>query len=642
MGKREQAVSRDELAITLFEESGDALFLFDPGKETMLDANPMAERLSGFSCQELLALEVTYLFRSPVQGNLQRLRNAFKVTGLFHSQEDFLLRHKKEGVWIPVNLTVNRLHCRGGTLGLITARDISERRRLEERIIRLAAIVRSSEDAIIGTTVDGTITDWNPGAERLYGQESQEVLGKSISTLFAPERAEEVVRALEKIGAGKRVPTFDTVHLRKDGALIDVAVTLSPIHDRNDRIIGAAAIAQGSSGRKQLEEELRQAQKMEAIGQLAGGVAHDFNNLLTVINGYSDILLRNADLEASIRSMIEEIHKAGQRSAALTTQLLAFSRRQVLEPRLLNLNDRVRNVEKLLSRLIGEDIALTTRLEADLGLIKVDPGQMDQALINLAVNARDAMPQGGKLTLATATVNLDEAYVKSHPQARPGRHVVLSVSDTGIGMDENTKARIFEPFFTTKGPGKGTGLGLAVVHGIVAQSGGHIDVTSALGRGTTFNMYFPQIDNAARTDKSHHGVSPTLSGSETVLLVEDEDGVRNLSRHALELAGYRVLEAADGVEGLWVAENHRGPIDLLVTDVVMPEMGGRQLADRLALVRPGIKVLFLSGYTDDAVVRHGVRGSEINFLQKPFTAALLTRTVRGVLDQAASLELTMR
>jgi PAS domain S-box-containing protein len=641
MGTRKQALSRDELAITLFEESGDALFLFDPVNEKMIDVNPMAERLSGFYSQELLDREVTYLFRSPIQGNLQRLRSAFKVTGLFHSQEDFLLRHRKEGVWVPVNLTVTRLHCRGGTLGLIMARDISEHRRLEEQVIRLAAIVGSSEDAIIGTTIDGTIIDWNSGAERLYGHQSHEIVGKNISSLVLPDGSEEVVGVLAQISEGQRVATFDTVHRRKDGTPVDVAVTLSPIQVKN-RIIGAAVIAQGISGRKRLEEELRQAHKMEAIGQLAGGVAHDFNNLLTVINGYSDILLSDPCLEGSTRSLIQEIHKAGVRSASLTAQLLAFSRRQVLEPKLLNLNERVKGIEQLLGRLIGEDIALATTLDPDPGYIKVDPGQLDQVLINLAVNARDAMRQGGKLTLATAIVERNEICAKNHPHIWPGRYVLLSVSDTGIGMDEETKARIFEPFFTTKGPGKGTGLGLAVVHGIIAQSGGHIELTSEPGRGTTFKIYFPKIADAPRkTERSHRGIRSEAKGTETVLLVEDEEGVRRLARRALELAGYRVLEAVNGAEGIGVAENHPGQIDVLVTDVVMPEMGGSVLADRLSVLRPGIKVLFLSGYTDDSVVRHGVLGSEINFLQKPFTPDVLTRRVRAVLDQPVAEELTI-
>jgi PAS domain S-box-containing protein len=491
--------------------------------------------------------------------------------------------------------------------------------------------VHSSEDAIIGETLDGIITDWTAGAERLYTYEAREIIGKSISTLGTPERPEEMAAILERIGRGERVHPFDTVRRRKDGSLVDVAVTVAPIRDKNDRIIGAAAIHRNISERLRLEEEVRQSQKMEAIGQLAGGVAHDFNNLLTIINGYSAMLLGRPSLDASARSMAEEIQKAGERSASLTAQLLAFSRRQVLEPQLINLNECVKNVEKLLRRLIGEDVTLTTTLSSDLGNVRVDPGQIDQVIINLAVNARDAMPRGGKLIMETAHVDLDEVYAEGNPGVWAGRYVLLVVSDTGVGIDESTQAHIFEPFFTTKAQGQGTGLGLAVVHGIIAQSGGHISVSSKLGQGTTFKIYFPQVEGLRTTRKSHAGTGETPRGSETILLVEDEGAVRKLALRTLEMAGYTVLEAAHGGEGVRVAEQHQGPIHLLVSDVVMPEMGGCLLAERLAATRPGMKVLFLSGYTDDAMVRHGVLSSEINFLQKPFSPDALARKVREVL-----------
>jgi signal transduction histidine kinase/CheY-like chemotaxis protein len=426
------------------------------------------------------------------------------------------------------------------------------------------------------------------------------------------------------------------VHRHTAGSLSAVARTLSPIQHKRDRVIGAAAIAQGISSRKRLAEELRQKQKMAAIGQLAGGVAHDFNNLLTIINGYSNMLLCDPGLDAMTHSLVEEIHKAGMRSASLTTQLLAFSRR--LEPKVVNLSDRMSSIQSLLSRLIGEDVVLTIKLHPSLGCIKVDPGQLDQVVINLVVNARDAMPRGGKLTLETATVDLDEAAVASRPPVRPGRYSLLAVSDTGTGMDEHTRERVFEPFFTTKGPGKGTGLGLAVVHGIIAQSGGHIEVESEVGRGTTFKIFFPQVEGVRKSDPSHLGIKPALPGSETVLLVEDEEGVRKMARHSLELAGYKVLEAANGGEGMFVAESHPGPIDVLVADVVMPEMGGCLLAERLIALRPGMKVLFVSGYTNDAVLRDGILAAEIHFLQKPFTPAMLTRSVRKVLEQESTVE----
>ncbi len=634
MGAREQAVSREELAITLFEESADALFLFDPDTETILDVNPLAERLSGFAYPELLTLTATYLFRSPIHGNLNRLRKAFQTTGLFHSQEDFLLRHKKDGAWVPVNLSVTRLHSRDRTLGLITARDISERHRLEEKLLRLAAIVQSSDDAIVGEGLDDTVTSWNPAAERLYGYPAEEILAQPVSLLVPPGQQARLRDCLDRLRRGEPVPSCDEVGRCKGGKTVPVSVTRSAIQDRRGQVVGTASFHRNISDRLRLEEQLRQSQKLEAIGQLAGGVAHDFNNLLTIINGYSQILLNRPDLDGGARSLVEQILRAGERSASLTSQLLTFSRRQVLEPKKLNLNERVRTLERVLRSLIGEHVTLATILDPDLGHVKADPGQIEQVLINLAVNARDAMPGGGTVTIETASVDLDEAYAAGHPQVWPGRYVLLAVRDTGTGMDEKTRARIFEPFFTTKEVGKGTGLGLAVVHGVVVQSGGHIVVDSEPGRGTSFRIYFPQVEGLSKTGTSHPGVAKAPRGSETILLVEDEQGVRDLARYALETVGYTVLEASHGGEGVRVAEKHPGPIHLLLSDVVMPEMGGRLLADRLTALRPGIKVLFLSGYADDAVLRQGVASSDLHFLQKPFTPAALARKVREVLEES--------
>ena len=382
-----------------------------------------------------------------------------------------------------------------------------------------------------------------------------------------------------------------------------------------------------------LERQLQQTQKMEAIGHLAGGVAHDFNNLLTVITGYSEMLMAHFGPQDPMRDLLAEIHQAGERAGALTRQLLAFSRKQVLEPKVLDLNAEVADTEKMLRRLIGEDIILTTKLDPTLAPVKVDPGQMQQVLMNLAVNARDALPQGGRLTVETGNVTLDEAYARTHPYVRPGAYSMLAVSDTGTGMDEATKARVFEPFFTTKGPGKGTGLGLATVYGIVKQSGGSVEVYSEPGRGATFKMYFPQVRERVSSGKSSHGLRTMPRGSETVLLVEDEGAVRALARHVLQSCGYTVLEASNGKEAVQLAGSYQGPIDLLVSDVVMPYLGGRQLAERLAALRPGLQALFLSGYTDDAVVRHGVLEESFAFLQKPFTTTGLALKVREVLDE---------
>lgn len=382
-----------------------------------------------------------------------------------------------------------------------------------------------------------------------------------------------------------------------------------------------------------LELQLRQSQKMEAVGRLAGGVAHDFNNLLTVILGHSDLLLgRLAECDKT-RGEVKQIRSAGERAASLTRQLLTFSRRQVLEPKVLDLNAVVAGMLPMLRRLIGEDIEITTLADPDLGHVKTDPGQIEQVIMNLAVNARDAMPKGGPLTFETMNVDLDEAYARQHAPAQPGHYVVLAVSDTGCGMDEETRSHIFEPFFTTKGPGKGTGLGLATVYGVVKQSGGYIWVYSEPGQGTTFKIYLPRVDEATETVKVVRTETARARGSETILLVEDEDTVRSLAREILEAHGYAVLEARGGPEALQVSEQqHEGGVHLLLTDVVMPGMNGRDVAERVVSRHPGMKVLYMSGYTANAIAHHGVLDVGVAYLQKPFTLESLTRKVREVLD----------
>jgi signal transduction histidine kinase len=383
---------------------------------------------------------------------------------------------------------------------------------------------------------------------------------------------------------------------------------------------------------KQVQSQLFQSQKMEAIGQLAGGVAHDFNNLLTVINGYSQMMLERKIPDDPDRKCLEEIFKAGERAAALTRQLLAFSRRQVLTLRVLDLNAIIAGMHTMLRRLIGEDIDLVSVPARDLGNVKVDSGQMEQVILNLALNARDAMPKGGKLTIETANVDLDESYTPKHATVKPGPHVMLAVSDTGIGLDPETQNHIFEPFFTTKEQGKGTGLGLSTVYGIVKQSGGSIWVYSERGRGATFKIYLPRVDEPAKINEPAEAPPELSEATETILLVEDDASVRMLVRQTLEMKGYRVLEAENGVEALWVSEQRTETIHLMVTDVIMPEIGGRILAEQLAVKRPEMKVLYMSGYTDDAVIRHGVLELNSAFIQKPFGPDALARKVREVLD----------
>jgi nitrogen-specific signal transduction histidine kinase/ActR/RegA family two-component response regulator len=392
-------------------------------------------------------------------------------------------------------------------------------------------------------------------------------------------------------------------------------------------------IVEDVTERRMLEQQLRQSQKMEAVGRLAGGVAHDFNNLLTVIRGYTEILLGDLPTGDPRGSELEEIMKASDRAGALTRQLLAFSRQQVLAPKVLNLNTIVLNMHNLLRRLLGEDVDLQTVLDPELGHVKADPSQIEQVLMNLAVNARDAMPMGGRLTVETANVDLAENWGRDIINAKPGPYVMIAMSDSGAGMDEATKARVFEPFFTTKEQGKGTGLGLSTAYGIVKQSDGYISVYSEVGIGSTFKVYLPRMNSQRDPAVSQLSTAATDRGTETVLLVEDEEGVRKLVLGILQRQGYQVLEATSGEEALEMVHEHNGKIDLLLSDVVLVGMSGRELSERMRIQMPTLKVIYMSGYTDDAIVRHGVLTESADFLQKPFSSDNLLRKVRGVLEK---------
>jgi len=419
--------------------------------------------------------------------------------------------------------------------------------------------------------------------------------------------------------------------IAKDGHRVAVEANTKLVY-QDGVPVGVQGIARDVTERKQLEEQLRQSQKMEAIGQLAGGVAHDFNNLLTAINGYSSLALQRLEDDHPIKPYIEEVKKAGDRAANLTRQLLAFGRKQILQPIALNLNGVVSDMNKMLRRLIGEDIVLTAKLDAGVGKVMVDPGQVEQVLVNLIVNARDAMPRGGNLTIETKNVELDEEYGSKHVGVAPGKYVLLAISDTGEGMTEEVRHRVFEPFFTTKEKGKGTGLGLSTVYGIVKQSGGNVWIYSEPGRGTTFKVYLPQVVSDPRELGEEVAEVAPPGGSETILLVEDEAVVRGLARRILEQAGYSVVEASRGDEALRFCAEHADEVDLLLTDVVMPEMSGKQLADQLKSQYPALRMVFMSGYTDESIVHHGVLDSSVEFIQKPFTPAALVRKVREVLD----------
>jgi len=504
-----------------------------------------------------------------------------------------------------------------------------ERKRGEEalraREAHYRTILENIADGVFITDGQGRYLDVNPRACEVTGYPREELLRlNTTDTYLSEERAGVPPRLAEIARSGSA--SYERSLLRKDGAVITVEVNARALPGGS-----LLATLRDVTDRKRLEEQLRQAQKMEAVGRLAGGVAHDFNNLLTAIFGYADLLTEEFPAGSPARQDLEEIRKAATRAAALTRQLLAFSRQQVLAPVVLSVNDLVDDVDKMLRRLVGEDVELRLTLARDAGNLRADPGQLQQVIMNLVVNARDAMPTGGKLLIETADAELTEQYAELHQAVIPGRYVMLAVSDTGVGMDAQTKARIFEPFFTTKEKGKGTGLGLSTVYGIVKQSGGYVWVYSEPGHGTTFKVYLPRVDAPAEPQAPPREAA-TVTGTETILLAEDDEILRPLTKGLLAKLGYTVLEAESAEQALAVAGARQGPIHLLVADVVMPGASGRELARRLAQSRPETRVLYVSGYTDDAIVHHGMLEPGLKFLQKPFTPAALARKVREVLD----------
>lgn len=536
----------------------------------------------------------------------------------------------------------------GKLIGAVAAcQDITEQREALEAqrkftqefdalLRQLQLQIRRMPLAYVLFDADLRIVDWNPAAQRIFGYRKDEALGMAppFEKLVPPEGRPQVEEVLRRIRRGDMAAHSEVKNLTKDGAKIVCQWFNTPIMTDDGQFGGLMCLVQDVTERRRLEERLQQAQKMEAVGQLAGGVAHDFNNLLTIINGYSEVVADSIPPDSPHREPLEEIRKAGERAASLTRQLLAFSRRQVMTPKVLNINDVVHDTERMLRRVISEDVQLRTVLSVCPGQVRADPGQLAQVLLNLAVNARDAMPQGGLLTIETANVEVSERNRTIRECVPPGSYVRLSVADTGVGMTEEVRRRVFEPFFTTKGLGKGTGLGLPVVQGIVAQSEGYIEIESHLGKGTCFQVFLPRVDRAIRSEQESSSAAPPPCGVETILLVEDEPSVRALTRRVLQSCGYRVLEAANGDEALRLAVQLPEPIHLLMTDVVMPGMDGRTLAERLHDQRPDIKVLYMSGYTNDTIVRRGVSQEQLNYLQKPYSPAVLAHKVREVLTSS--------
>jgi len=512
--------------------------------------------------------------------------------------------------------------------------DVTERSRSEAAIGFQAQLLNAVQQAVVATDPEGIVIFWNTFAESLYGWSAEEAVGRSIQELTPSPFLREHGGEIGQRGAAGESWTGEYLVQGKLGKAFPALLTTAPVRDELGTITGYVRVSIDLTERRNLEEQFRQSQKMDAVGRLAGGIAHDFNNLLTVIRLNTEIIMEGFDPTDPRSEDVKQIRSAAERASSLTRQLLAFSRKQILQPRVLDMNSVVASVEPMLRRLIGEDITIASSAAAR-GYVVADPGQLEQILVNLVVNARDAMPQGGTINIETQNVDLDETYTSEHAPVIPGRYVMLSVGDNGVGMSRDTREHAFDPFFTTKEAGKGTGLGLATVYGIVKQSGGYVWIYSEPGLGTTLKLYFPEVSAAAAFQPAEYKVvlKETVRGSETILLVEDEEAVRGLTSRILQKQGYRVITAQHGREAMDIATKEEGHIDLVLTDIVMPGMNGRGLVERLAGIRPRIKSLYMSGYTDDDIIRRGFIEPSKSFLQKPFTSEALLQTVRKVLDE---------
>lgn len=759
------ALREAEVCNTVVETASDAIIVIDE-QSTILFLNRATERIFGYREEELLRQQLTVLMPDCLRQLHKQAMQSYLETGKKHLswQQVELSGLHKSGKEICLEISFGEFVADGKRVFTGICRDVTERKRTEDERLRLAAIVESSEDAIIGKDFNGIITTWNRGAERIYGYSAGEVIGKSVSILTPPERSDEIPQILYKLSRGQRIEPYETVRLTKDGRRIHISLTMSPIRDNTGKIISASAVSrditdrklveerlrgqeralrssekryrslfegavhgiyrvgldgqflevnpalvamlgynsadevlkldatsqvyadaqerhrlvqkwlqetriedevkwrrrdgtiitvrlngrtftdeqgvvqefefivEDVTGRRSLEQELRQIQKIEAVGNLASGIAHEFNNFLGVILGYSEFLFEQAGPNESLRRAVAEIKAATQRAASLTRHLLAFSRKQVLEPTILDLNQVIWEAHKLLRRLVPANIDIIPVLDPAVGRVKADPGQIQQVLLNLLINARDAMPQGGKVIIEIANTELDESYCSQHLGVQPGAYVMLTVRDTGSGMDAETLSRIFVPFYTTKE--KGTGLGLSTVYGIVKQSGGHIDVESSLGKGTVFRIYLPRME--AQVEQSEPTVTEPeeLGRSETILVVEDEAALRRLICLSLHTRGYRVLSAKNGAEAVEICQQSSSQIHLVLSDIMMPHLNGLQLRERVATLCPDAKFLFMSGYSEEIVENLLAQGYA--FLEKPFLPDELVGKVREVLRGEAA------
>jgi PAS domain S-box-containing protein len=644
-----RSVAETLLAHSILEAIPDAVAAVNQ-QGVIIQVNAQTEALFAYTRDELIGQKIEMLVPERQHGQHDHHREQFHANPKIRRMGSGLdlYGRRRDGSEFPVEISLSPIGEGDGMVVLSVIRDISDRKRIEEELRRtnealdrrksrelrdsqnrLALIVDSSQDAIIGKNLDGIITHWNKGAEHIYGYTAQEMIGRPITVLCPKDRVDEIPEILDRIRHGERVEYFESVRVTKDGRQVHVSISVSPIHDAEGKVVGASAIARNTTAQRRVEDQLRQSQKMEAVGRLAGGVAHDFNNLLGIVTACTELLRSRVD-DGNLE-YIDNIREAAKRGAALTRQLLAFSRRQPVQTQVLDLNQRLQEVSRLLHPLMGDDVEIVLLPRATAAIVEADPGQLDQIVVNLAVNARDAMRRGGRLIIETGVFDFDELFARDHPPMVAGRYVMMAISDNGSGMDEATRSRIFEPFFTTKEMGKGTGLGLATVYGIIKQNRGHIWVYSELARGTTFKIYLPSADHKlGAVPEAEAETLPKRRDGVTILLAEDDIVMRRLTRKLLEEHGYKVLEAEDGKAALDAIGAANSAVDLTLTDVVMKGMSGPELVLRLIDSHPAMKVVYMSGYTGELMANQGLDGG-IRLLEKPFTRASLLKTLDAAL-----------